>query len=332
MQTICINIKAIILAVTIKTMSNKKILGFVLGVLFVGILVYILKARVFSQHPQQSVNNTSSQSSTTVKVVAAENFYGDVAKQLGGDHVSVTSILSDPNIDPHEYESDVQNAIAVSQADVVIENGLDYDTWMDKLLSASPNNNRTVIIGGQIAPHPLPDNPHVWYGIDNMPTIASAITDSLKKADPADAVAFEANLQTFNNSLNPIQQKIDEIKNKFAGTPVGLTETIYLYQTQATGLNVLTPLEFEKAIAEGNDPSAADVKTANDQINNKQVKVLIYNNQTVTPITTNLENEAKQLNIPVVPVSETMPENTNYQNWMLGQLNNLEQDLSQVVK
>ncbi len=333
MQTICISIKVITITVIIKAMNNKKILGFVLGVLFVGILVYILKVGIFSQHPQQSLNNsTASQTSATVKVVAAENFYGDVAKQLGGDHVSVTSILSDPNIDPHEYESDVQNAIAVSQADVVIENGLDYDTWMDKLLSASPNNNRTVIIGGQIAPHPLPDNPHVWYGVDNMPAIASAISDALKKSDPADAATFDANLQTFDNSLNPIQQKIAEIKNKFVGTPVGLTETIYLYQTQAAGLNVLTPLEFEKAIAEGNDPSAADVKTANDQINSRQAKVLIYNSQTVTPITTNLQNEAKQLNIPIVPVSETMLGNKNYQSWMLDQLNNLEQDLTLVVK
>ncbi|MDR3643383.1 MAG: zinc ABC transporter substrate-binding protein [Candidatus Doudnabacteria bacterium] len=314
-------------------MNNKKILGFILGIIFIAVLGYIIKVNIHSNTPQQSTNaNNQAKSSSVVKVVAAENFYGDVVKQLGGEHVSVTSILSDPNADPHEYESSVPDAVAVSQADIVLENGLEYDTWMDKLLSASPNSSRQVLIAGQIAAHPLPDNPHIWYGIDNMASIANAITSALKKADPADLSTFNNNLQTFNNSLSPLLQKIDEIKSKYQNTPVGLTETIYLYQTQAMSLNVLTPYNFEKALAEGNDPSVADVKTTNQQVQNKQIKVLIYNNQTVTPITTNLQNMAKQLGIPVVQVSETMPQDKTYQSWMLGQLNDLEQSLQQVVK
>lgn len=313
-------------------MNNKKILGFIIGIIFIAVIGYIIKTSLSSKNTQQAVNNSQSQSPQIVKVVAAENFYGDVIKQLGGNHVSVTSILSDPNADPHEYESSVPDAVAVSQADIIIENGLEYDTWMDKLLSASPNSNRQVLIGGQIAAHPLPDNPHVWYGIDNMQSIAGAITDALKKADPVDASTFDSNLQTFNNSLNPLLQKMDEIKSKYQGTPVGLTETIYLYQTQAMGLNVLTPYNFEKALAEGNDPSVADVNTTNQQVKNKQIKVLIYNNQTVTPITTNLENMATQLGISVVQVSETMPQGKTYQSWMLDQLNQLEQSLQQVIK
>lgn len=314
-------------------MNNKKILGFIIGIIFIAVLGYIIKINIHSNNSLQATNtNSQTQNSSVVKVVAAENFYGDVVKQLGGDHVNVTSILSDPNADPHEYESSVPDAVAVSQADIVVENGLEYDTWMDKLLAASPNSNRQVLIGGQIAAHPLPDNPHVWYGIDNMQSIAGAITDALKKADPADASAFGSNLQTFNNSLNPLLQKIADIKSKYSGTPVGLTETIYLYQTQAMDLNVLTPYNFEKALAEGNDPSVADVNTTNQQVKNKQIKVLIYNNQTVTPITTNLENMATQLGIPVVQVSETMPQSKTYQSWMLDQLNQLEQSLQQVVK
>lgn len=313
-------------------MNNKKLLGFIIGIIFIAVLGYIIKTSLSSKNSQQATNSSQSQNSQTIKVVAAENFYGDVVKQLGGDHVSVTSILSDPNADPHEYESSVPDAVAVSQADIVVENGLEYDTWMDKLLSASPNSSRQVLVGGQIAVHPLSDNPHVWYGIDNMQSIATAITDALKKVDPTDSTTFDSNLQTFNNSLNPLQQKIGEIKSKYQGTPVGLTETIYLYQTQAMGLNVLTPYNFEKALAEGNDPSVADVQTTNQQVQNKQVKVLIYNNQTVTPITTNLQNMAKQLGIPVVQVSETMPEGKNYQTWMLGQLNDLEQALQQTAK
>ena len=270
---------------------------------------------------------SSGNNSGTVSVVAAENFYGDITQQLGAGHVSVLSILSDPNADPHEYESSVQDAAAVSKAQLVIENGADYDTWMDKLLSASPNPNRIVLTAADVASHPLPDNPHLWYGIDNIQTIAQNITADLEKLDSAHKADYDAALTKFQTSLEPIQQKIAEIKNKYAGTPVGLTETIFLYQTQPIGLKVMTPFEFEKAVAEGNDPPADTVVTANDQVINHQIKVLIYNVQTVTPITTNLQNEAKQNNIPIVPVSETMPAGKTYQSWMLDQLNDLEHAL-----
>ncbi|MGB8213850.1 MAG: zinc ABC transporter substrate-binding protein [Anaerolineales bacterium] len=263
----------------------------------------------------------------TISVVAAENFYGNIVEQLGAGHVAVLSILSDPNIDPHEYESSVQDGIAVSKAQLVIQNGDDYDTWMDKLLAASPNPDRIVLVGADIAKHKLTDNPHVWYGIDNIQDIAGAITAALEKIDPADKAAFEAALTTFDQSLLPIQQEISDLKSKYAGTPVGLTETIFLYQSGQIGLNVLTPFDYEKAIAEGNDPPADTVVTANNQIAQRLVKVLIYNVQTVTPLTTNLENAAKQNAIPVVPVSETMPQGKTYQGWMLDQLETLQQAL-----
>ena len=263
----------------------------------------------------------------TISVVAAENFYGDIVQQLGAGHVSVVSILSDPNIDPHEYESSVQNGIAVSQAQLVIQKGEDYDTWMDKLLSAAPNPNRIDLIAANLAKTKLTDNAHVWYSIDNIQTIAGTITAALEKIDPAHKAAFEAALTAFDQSLLPIQQKISELKSKYAGTPVGLTETIFLYQTGPIGLNVLTPFEYEKAIAEGNDPPADTVVTANNQINQHLVKVLIYNVQTVTPLTTNLQNAAKLNNIPIVPVSETMPQGKTYQAWMLDQLNSLQKAL-----
>ena len=269
-----------------------------------------------------------SSSPTAINVVAAENFYGDITRQLGGSHVSVTSILSDPNVDPHLYESNVQTAETVSKAQLVIENGLGYDTWMDQLLAASPKPGRIVLVAGNIANHKLTDNPHVWYGFDNVTTIAQAITGALKKLDSNDAATFDSNLAAFNQSLMPLEQKISAINSKYAGTPVALTETIYLYQSTPEGLDVLTPFEFEKAIAEGNDPPANTVTITNDQITRKQAKVLIYNVQTVTPITTNLQNEARRLNIPIVPVSETMPPAKTYQTWMMDQLNTLEQALA----
>src|SRR6266536_2558803 len=276
-----------------------------------------------------SASTATSVSSKVVNVVAAENFYGDVVKQLGGSHVDVTSILSDPNVDPHEYTSNVQTAQKVSEADLIVENSGGYDDWMDKLLSGSPNSHRIVVKGYDLATTRLPENEHVWYGINNIAPIAQGITDALKKLDSADASTFDSNLATFKQSLTPLQQKIGEINSKYQGTPVALTETIYLYQTTPEGLNVLTPFEFMKANAEGTDPPANAVTAINNEVNLKQVKILIYNVQTVTPITTNVQNAAKKQHIPVVPVSETMPSGKSYQSWMMDKLNALEAALQQ---
>jgi len=289
-------------------------------------LLFILLL-VVSACSNASTGSTTSSSSTAINVVAAENFYGDIVKQLGGSHVSVTSIISDPNVDPHEYESNAQTAIQVSKAQLVIENGGGYDDWMDKILSGSPNSNRLLLKGFDIAQVKLPENEHVWYSIDNVATIAQAITNDLKQLDQADAATFDSKLQSFKQSLQPIQEKLQAIKSKYAGTSVGLTETIYLYQAVPLGLNVLTPFEFQKAMAEGNDPPADTVVTAENQIIQHQIKALIYDVQTVTPYTTKLENDARTQNIPIVPVSETMPSGKTYQTWMLDQLKVLEQAL-----
>lgn len=262
-------------------------------------------------------------SSAGVTVVAAENFYGNIASQIGGGAVTVTSLLSNPNVDPHEYEPTVADSAAVANAAVVIENGLSYDAWMDKLIAASPNPARTVVIAGQVAPDVLPNNPHVWYGVGNIRAIAAAIATALAKADPADESRFAGHLAAFDSSLDAVQSAEDAIKSSYAGTPIGLTETIFLYQTQAMGLAVLTPFSFEKAIAEGNDPAAADVAAANADIAQGRIKVLVFNSQTVTPITTNLQNAARSRGIPTVPVTETMPAGATYQSWMLDQLSAL---------
>lgn len=263
----------------------------------------------------------------SVRVVAAENFYGDIVQQLGGAHVTVVSILSDPNLDPHEYESSVPNAIAVSQAQLVVENGGDYDTWMDKLLGSSPNPHRVVLVAADFAGHKLPDNPHFWYSLDDIQDIARAVTASLEEIDPVHKRDYEAASAAFVQSLVPIRQKLSGIGSKYRGSSVGLTETIFLYQSESIGLNVLTPFEFQKAIAEGNDPPADAVVATDDQLINHQVKILIYNVQTVTPITVNLTEEAAKFHVPVVRVSETMPPGKHYQDWMLDQLAALQQAL-----
>lgn len=259
-----------------------------------------------------------------LKVVAAENFYGDIARQLGGEHITVTSILADPQVDPHTYQSNVQTGLAVSQANLVIANGGGYDDWMDQILSGSPSSSRLLLKAFDIAPYHLPDNEHVWYSFADTVAIAQGITSDLTKLDPNNKADFEQNLQTFKQSIQSLEQKVATIKTKYGGTPVGLTETIYLYQTELEGLQVLTPFEFEKAIAEANDPPAATVITATDQITNHQIKVLIINAQTVTPVTTNLSNLAREKQIPVVQVTETMPQNKSYQTWMMDQLDALQ--------
>jgi zinc/manganese transport system substrate-binding protein len=261
------------------------------------------------------------------KVVAAENFYGNIAAQLGGERVQVTSILSNPNVDPHEYESSVNDAKAVAVADLVIENGGGYDDWMDKLLAGSPRGTRILLKAYDIAVNKLPDNEHVWYDLDNVEGIAQSITGALQKLAPADAALFARNLQVFQKSLMKVRQKMADIKARWSGTPIGLTETIFLYQTKPLGLVVLTPLEFQKAIAEGNDPPADTVVAAENQVKGKKIKALVYNEQTISPITSKLQEEAQSAGIPIVPVTETMPPAMSYQDWMLSQLTALAQAL-----
>lgn len=266
-------------------------------------------------------------SAKPINVVAAENFYGNIAGQLGGERVHVTSILSDPNVDPHEYESSVNDAKAVARADLVIENGGGYDDWMDKLLSGSPSGKRVLLKAYDIAGNKLPDNEHVWYDLDNVQGIAQSVTGALQKLAPADASLFARNLQDFQKSLVKVRQKMADIRARWNGTPIGLTETIFLYQTKPLGLVVLTPLEFQKAIAEGNDPPADTVVAAENQVKGKKIKALVYNEQTISPITSKLQEEAQSAGIPIVPVTETMPSAMNYQNWMLSQLTALAQAL-----
>jgi zinc/manganese transport system substrate-binding protein len=263
------------------------------------------------------------QAAIPIKVVAAENFYGNIVQQIGGDAVNVTSVMSDPNVDPHEYESNVEDAKAIAEADLVIENSAGYDDWMDKLLSASPKASRVVLKGFDLAVKKLPDNEHVWYNVDNVQAIARAVSRSLQKLLPQSAALFAKNDRAFQESLGPIRQKMAQISARYSGTPVGLTETIYLYQALPMGLKVLTPFEFQKAIAEGNDPPADTVVETENQIKQGKVKILIYNEQTISPITTKAQADAKAANVPIVGVTETMPPGETYQTWMMRQLDEL---------
>jgi zinc/manganese transport system substrate-binding protein len=265
--------------------------------------------------------------SKRLKIVAAENFYQDIAGQIGGRCAEVKSLLSDPNVDPHEYEPTVKDARAVAGADLVIENGGGYDDWMNKLLSSSPNSGRLVINVWDISPVKLPENEHVWYSLEDVKAMAGAMAADLRKLRPAQAAEFDRNLKTFTSSLDRIGAKIGRISKRFSGTPIALTEPIFLYQTNPMGLTVLTPFEFQKAVAEGIDPPADTMLTAQEQVRKKLVRVLVINRQTADRFTQKLEKLAKASGVPVVAVTETMPPGKNYQAWMLDQLTALESAL-----
>jgi zinc/manganese transport system substrate-binding protein len=258
-------------------------------------------------------------------VVASTNVWGDITKQIGGDKVNVTSILSDPNADPHEYEADAKTAAAISKAQFVVVNGLGYDDFMDKLQAASPNPNRAVLTVADVIKISGPDaNPHVWYDIAKVPDAATAIAEHLGKLDPADAGTFTANATAFTDSLAPVTAAIDNIKTKFPGAPVGYTERVAGYLVEAAGLKLATPPSFAQSIEAGNDPSVADTHAMDAAITGKAIKVLLYNGQVTSPATDAVKQLAQSNGVPVVGVTETLPPtDKNFQAWQLRQINEI---------
>jgi zinc/manganese transport system substrate-binding protein len=284
-----------------------------------------------SSGPSTTTTAPGSPAAAPLTVVASSNVWGDITKQVGGDRVNVTSILSDPNADPHQYESDAQTAAALSKAQLVIENGLGYDDFMDKLLAASPNPKRSMInaadamkISGEEA------NPHIWYDIAKIPDVASAIATQLGALDPANAAVFTANAKTFANSLAPINAAIEVIKTKYPGAPVGYTERVPGYLVQAAGLTLATPESFAQSIEDGNDPSVADNAAMEAALTGRKVKVLLYNGQVTSPATDDVKQLAQKSGIPVVGVTETLPPSAkNFQEWQLRQINEITAALGQ---
>ena len=185
-----------------------------------------------------------------VQVVAAENTYGDLVQQIAGIHAHVLSIISDPNVDPHEYEANVDNARQIADADIIIENGGGYDSWIDKLMATTQNSKRILITAFNVVPTHLRENEHIWYNPNNVIAISQKILAALKAKDAADSAAFDANFASLKSEIMKLDAKLADLKAKFSGTPIGLTETIFLYQSELIGLKVLTPWTFEKAIAE----------------------------------------------------------------------------------
>jgi zinc/manganese transport system substrate-binding protein len=267
---------------------------------------------------------SSSKTGGPLKVVAAENVYGSIASQIGGPHVSVTSILTSPDADPHLFEPDNANALAVATAKVVLQNGLGYDAFMTKLEGASPSKSRTfVTMADALGINGSDANPHLWYDVPRLDRMGSAIAGAFARSDPRHARAYGAGLARFEHSLAPLRREVASMRTRFHGAPVGYTEPVPGYLVAAAGLRNLAPDSFTRAIEDGTEPSPSAVSAMDELIRTHRIRVLLYNSQAVSPITAQLRDAARAAGVPVVAVTETLPAGLGFQQWQLDQARRL---------
>jgi zinc/manganese transport system substrate-binding protein len=265
-----------------------------------------------------------------IKIVAAENFYGDIARQIGGPDVAVTSILNNPDQDPHLFEVSPSVGRDVSAARIVVYNGIDYDPWMEKLLGAARSTKRKAIVVADLIGKKTGDNPHIWYDPATMLAVAKALSDALVRADPANRAEYERRLAVFEQSIKPIQAKIEELRGRCAGMQVTATEPVFGYMFEALGMQVRNQA-FQLAVMNNTEPSASDVAAFESDLRTHQVKLLIYNSQATDPIADHMEKIAAASGVPVVGATETEPAGKDYQAWMMSELDAVERALPKQV-
>lgn len=260
--------------------------------------------------------------SNKLAVVAAENFWGSIAAQLGGDRTCVNSIIVNPDTDPHDYEAKPADARLIAGARYVIVNGAGYDPWAPKLLSANPAQGRTVLTVGDFVGKKAGDNPHMWYSPTYVDQVIDKITSDLESLDSRDASFFDQQKTRYKTvALKDYSDTIATIKQKYHGTPVGATESIFSYLAESLSLGLLTPSGYLKAISEGTDPTAADKAAVEQEIATRSIKVFVFNSQNSTPEVVSLVNKARAQNIRVVQITETLtPTNLSFQDWQTEQL------------
>jgi zinc/manganese transport system substrate-binding protein len=265
-----------------------------------------------------------------VRVTAAENFWGSIARQLGGRHAHVISVISSPSTDPHSYEPTAADARAVASSRIVIENGVGYDPWMARLLAADEGAGVSVLNVGTALGVPEDGNPHLWYSPADVRAVIAKLTARLSRADPADRRYFagrEVRLERVG--LRRYDELIATIRRRYAGTPAGASESIFAMLAPALGLRLITPASFLKAISEGTDVSAADKQTIDTQISRHLIKIYVYNSQNVTPDVRAQLAAARAARIPVVSITETLtPPTASYQAWQVRQLTGIEHALA----
>jgi zinc/manganese transport system substrate-binding protein len=262
-----------------------------------------------------------------VRVLAVENFYASLVNQIGAQCVTTTTILSDPDADPHEFLPAASDVRAYQGAQLVVENGLGYDDFSDKIIGTL-STKPALVKAGDVVGLQVGANPHVWYSAGYVDQIRGAILASLKQLNPQASAYYDAQSAALDQEFATYHNLINQIASQFGGTPVGATESIFVDMAYTTDLHLITPPEFMQAMSEGNDPSARDTAIFQNQITGHQIKVLVYNTQTVTSLTEQLKALAQQNNIPIVGVSETMPLGAQtFQGWHANELQLLLQAL-----
>jgi zinc/manganese transport system substrate-binding protein len=289
----------------------------------VAVCVGLLAAGCGSPEPNEEL------SSGKLRVVAAENFWGSIAAQLGGVEVSVQSIIVNPATDPHSYEPTAQDARKLATAQLAIVNGIGYDEWASHLLSAGPAGKPTVINVGRLLGLTAGENPHQWYSPARVHAVIDQIVRDYDKRLPGDASYFAARKHTFEAvSLARYDALIKRIRRRYAGVPVGYSESIFQPLGEALGLKLLTPYSFAKAIAEGSEVSAQDKQTVDRQASMRQVKVWVINSQNLTPDVQRVSELARAAKIPIATVTETLsPASDTFEQWQVAQLEALERAL-----
>lgn len=279
-----------------------------------------------------TVNGTVGTSGRVIQVVAAENFWGSIARQVGGAHVHVVSIVTNPNADPHSYEPTAGDARSIASARLVIENGIGYDPWLARLLAAD-HGGQTVLNVGTVVGVADGGNPHRWYNPADVRTVISQLTADYSALDPANRSYFAAQHARFDRiGLRRYHELITAIRQKFTGTPVGASESIFAMLAPALGLRLITPYAYLKAISEGGEVSAADKLTIDRQITHHLIKVYVYNSQNVTPDVQTQLSEARAAHIPVATITETLtPPQDSYQAWQVRELTGIQAALAMVT-
>jgi zinc/manganese transport system substrate-binding protein len=260
-----------------------------------------------------------------LQVVAAENFWGSIAQQLGGGRVKVTSIIDNPATDPHSYEPTASDARTVSSSQLAILNGVGYDGWASQLLAASPASGRVVLNVGSLVGVPTDGNPHRWYFPSDVYRVAGQITADYQRLDPTHAAYYAAQKHRFETvGLADYNRLRKQIRSRYAGVPVGYSESIFQGLGASLGLRLLTPYSFAKAIAEGTDPTPQDVATVDRQLTDRLIKVWVYNSQNSTPDVARLTALARGHQIPVATITETMsPAGASFEQWQVAELRSL---------
>jgi zinc/manganese transport system substrate-binding protein len=272
-------------------------------------------------------------SSGKLPVVAAENFWGSIATQLGGSKVAVQSIIVNPSTDPHSYEPTASDGVVLAKSQMAIVNGIGYDAWASKLIAANPSSSRKVLNVGDLLGLREGDNPHQWYSPSSVQRVVAQIVADYKQLDPKDSAYFDQQRTRFEtHGLAEYNKMIATIRARYAGVPVGYSESIFQPLGEALGLKLLTPYSFAKAIAEGTDVSAADKQTVDTQAQRHLIRVWVYNSQNATPDVQRVNQLARAAHIPITTITETLsPASATFEQWQVAELQNLQRALHQAT-